>query len=141
MSNIESNKLIAEFMGYKYFPFDESKKVHVMDDVYVDQMNGWHKPTPGHYKIQNWYLCRTHKDLAYHYKWDWLMPVCEKIIRIGNIDFVISLGGSTCISFDDGVVYYNFIKGRGRGTIETVYEAVVDFINWYNNNHVPAENN
>lgn len=40
MSNIEDNKMIAEFMGYKYFPFDETKKVHVMEDIFVDQMSG-----------------------------------------------------------------------------------------------------
>jgi len=116
MSNIESNKMIAEFMGYKYFPFDETKKFE-NPNIIVDQMNGWHKPTNGHYKVQDWYLCRTAKDMAYHYKWDWLMPVCGKICKTTPYNSYLAI--ETISVFAD---------------IKDVYKAVVEFIEWHNLN-------
>lgn len=68
--------------------------------------------------------------------WNELMPVCEKIRSLGNIDVVISIGGSVVISFDDGEAYYKQTKGMGRNSIDTIQEAVLDFIDFYNNNHI-----
>jgi len=115
MTRIEQNIMIAKFMGYEYFPFIESERQNA-NGIPIDQMNGWHKPTNGHYKINNWYLCRTHRDLAYHCKWDWLMPVCRQICK--TTPFNSELKIETMSVFAE---------------IEDVYSAVVEFIEWYNN--------
>lgn len=135
MTLIEQNAMIAKFMGYEYFPFDDTKK-STNPDVIVDQMNGWHKPTNGHYKMEGWYLARTSKDLAYHRNWSWLMPVCEKIRTLGNIIVDIELGGRVIISFDDGVAFYTKKYCYATKNIEAVYAAVIDFIKFYNNNKI-----
>ena len=136
---LEGNKIIASFMGYKYFPFDETQRQWVgdkKDGMLLDQMNGWHRPSLGHYKIDGWYLCRNHNELRYHRDWSWLMTVVEKIRFLGAVDFVISIGGSVVISWDDGTVYYNQNKGMGRNIIETTFESVVEFIKWYNDSSI-----
>lgn len=135
MSNIESNKMIAEFMGYKYFPFDETKKSS-NPDIIVDQMSGWHKPTNGHYKIPDWYLCRTHKELAYDRKWDWLMPV------INEIEWTkaeVTIRGTTCNIWHSELKYYQtegsiYIDEPAMTKFEATYRAVVEYIEWYNLN-------
>src|SRR5690348_15911171 len=82
---IEENKLIAEFMGYTYFPHNHPElegkypsgwKTHVK----AQQMLKFNQFTG--YK----YLCRNHNQLAYHLNWSWIMPVIEKIEQ-GNYGF------------------------------------------------------
>jgi len=74
------------------------------------------------------------ETIRYNKSWDDLMPVLDKIHSLACIDVVISINGSCIISVDDGVAYYCQMKGRGRKSIETVYDSVLDFIKWYNNN-------
>ena len=62
---IEGNKLIAEFMGYKF-------------------IEDWH---------QYWRLSDKHllleNELKYHSSWDWLMPVVEKIEYLYATDYIL----------------------------------------------------
>ena len=64
---LEGNKLIAEFMGYSYYP-------HTREET----LPGWRKEK-SHPKISGTYLARVHKNLAYHRSWEWLMTAVEKI--------------------------------------------------------------
>lgn len=114
-------------MGYEYFPFDETKKSS-NPDIIIDQMSGWHKPTNGHYKIQDWYLCRTHKELAYDRKWDWLMPVVEKIM---TMDTSVTIENNLC-KINTWARGYN--KTAIMDTKQAIYLAVVEYIKWYNLN-------
>jgi len=52
MTTTETNKLIAEFMGYPKVANDEDKRDYLEDCV------------------------------KYHTSWDWLMPVVRKIVKI-----------------------------------------------------------
>lgn len=106
---IEGNKLLAEFHG-KY-------------------NTKWH--TIGCYPI---------KDLKYHTSWDWLMPVVEKIEfytpdEIGS-GFAVYINEKQCIiksKFVDYSYMDNPITGASADTkIESVWLAVVSFIQWYN---------
>jgi hypothetical protein len=117
----ESNKLIADFMGAKYDK-DTSFPMH-SDDLWLpihgvcnfNSMNG--------------------KCLRYHSSWDWLMPVVEKIegIEIFRVDD----------EFVNWKVYINTtmctISGKKDFVVDSngckktmVYQAVVQFIEWYN---------
>lgn len=106
----EGNLIIAKFMG---------------DKEYV------HKAHFKHWMREEAELIGI-EDLQFHSSWDWLMPVVEKIRDLGSIDIVISIKRSVFISWDDGTAYFKQTLGNGRNSIETTYEAVIEFIKWYN---------
>lgn len=109
----ENNKLIAYFMNVK--------------------------PT-GYYTGLNEFKAEY---LEYDTSWDWLMPVVEKIEKLGvstDIHYYAGttknasgfygtelLGYSTDLSIYDSTNQYDT-------KLESVYKAVVKFIKWYNKN-------
>lgn len=89
--------------------------------------------------------------LHYHYEWDWLFPVVERIekthnyfwslecIGIGIYDFYFSQYGfedPDQLELPDGLL----VRSDERVTsfedakLEAVYRGVVEFIKWYNEN-------
>ena len=64
-------------------------------------------------------LCIELEDLQYHESWDWLMPVVEKILNKSDDDELI----------ERFYEIQNVIPNR-----EATYQAVVEFINEYNQN-------
>lgn len=73
--------------------------------------------------------------LKYHTSWDWLMPVIEKIEKL-NYDFEI-LGGCWVIIKDvdpDRDESTEIIEVSSKTKMQTVYNAVCQFIEWYNAN-------
>lgn len=111
MSVLENNKLIAEFMGIVYPMLDN---VIVIDNVVTKE-----------------------DDLQYHKSWDWLMPVVEKIEATLDDDgygnnVLIETSSCTILSVNDGSVVIGFTEGITKR--EATYQAVVEFIKWYNKN-------
>tara|TARA_R110000751_G_scaffold1560_4_gene5791 strand:+ start:2142 stop:2474 length:333 start_codon:yes stop_codon:yes gene_type:complete len=107
----ETNKLIAEFMGYE--DWSEYSSVRLKRPDGIDA-----------YK----HICK-YKDLQYHESWDWLHKVLDKIedeciLRQRMAD---NLQSSGHLWFTSGYLYQ-------CGTITEVYEAVVEFIKFYNQN-------
>lgn len=77
----ETNKAMARFLGYEYFPLKQG---------IPNQQPGWKKSDdhPVHEKlfsqgIGKHYLCRVHKELKFHSDWNWLMAVVEKLLGLG----------------------------------------------------------
>lgn len=66
------------------------------------------------YSIHNNY---PHQDLPFHRSWDWLMPVVEKCYSSQDDGYMDTL----CEKFD---FFY----------IEPMYNAVIKYIKWYNEN-------
>lgn len=110
---IEGNKTIAEFMGTKE---DETRYFHESSEYFFE-------------------AC----ELEYHFSWDWLMPVVEKIEDIENE----SGGNSFQVAiYEDEVKIYDRrttpwsevvnIPANGEGKKANAYKAVVEFIKWYN---------
>jgi hypothetical protein len=103
---IEGNKLIAEFMGYKYFR-------------YPARDPGWRKEK-GHLKMNGYFLCRTHNQLRYHRDWSWLMPVLHKWDTLPHMGEQYE---ELCDQLDRRITYYE---------IDEVYPHIVRCITWYN---------
>jgi hypothetical protein len=87
-----NNKLISEFMGVVF---------HDDENQYCD--------SEGYY---------IGLDLKYHTSWDWLMPVVEKCLRIG----------------DNTDEWDNIFDALSLLSINAVYEEVVEFIKNQKNN-------
>ena len=107
---MKDNKLIAEFMGLVYAP--PSKR---WDDWFTEDGT---RVTFG-----------SRIPLLYHSSWDWLHKVLDKvedecILRERMAD---NLQSSGHLWFTSGYLYQ-------CGTITEVYEAVVEFIKFYNQN-------
>jgi len=110
---INGNKLIAEFeYGKRY---NDSKDI---EDCYVEE------PTTS---MITFYL----EDAMYHKSWDWLMPVIEKIESLGYDVNIYSWGKGISKSCSiQGIS----IDVNNTNKLQAVYEAVVEFIKWYNKN-------
>jgi len=79
----DGNKLIAEFMGFEYIPFNNNYEI---------DPGWWKKNTPKAFRGKSdiaskvdkkWFLCRNHNQLRYFNSWDWLMEVVEKFESMG----------------------------------------------------------
>lgn len=115
MSTItENNRLIADFMDWK------------------------HSSDPD---FDNWEMSL----LKYHSSWDWLMPAVEKIEKTKTFDNdegyenveqcwrVNIFSGDCVISYASN--FYGWSEkfyGNDSTILGTVYDAVIQFIQWYN---------
>ena len=118
---IQNNKLIAIFMG--------GKTSDMNNRIVKEHQNIW-LPI---YGICDWSTINLSrgKILQYHKSWDWLMQVVEKCESLDNTTVIIQ--EESCI-----INHYQR-KNRetfGKTKIEATYKAVVEFINWYNENKI-----
>lgn len=109
------NELIATFMGGKF----EQREYQAYALWNFDAWTG-NKNWSSGYSFES-------KNLMYNKSWDWLMPVLEKIE---------SMGYDTVIRWQECVntVYIHDTEADSVGyeKIESVFNAVVSFIKWYN---------
>jgi len=137
----ENNKLIAEFMGYKNIKI-ESKEAGCI----IPSPPGWEKQFPR----------GVHLTFSYNEDWNKLIPVVEKIESLdlkewgykweshdGEIEYN---NGSICVEIERNRcwIYMNLqldpfhtFNEQTRGIdfptkLEATYQAVVEFIKWYN---------
>jgi hypothetical protein len=124
---IEGNKLIAEFMGFelkvKWYEMPLSFPHHLM--------------SAGGGKALR---CEM-DDLQFDKSWDWLMTVVGKI---EEKQFNVSISSQMEFINDDTEIYWhhdvcisddpNEIINLSSGSkINSVFQAVIEFIKWYNN--------
>jgi len=117
----ENGILIALFMGAEYYN----------DDT---------KEFPSGYYMHNEFEGLEPKDWCFHYSWNWLMPVVDKIETIEDFRFDIQIQNDKCIIFDTTVIHPTYNEPRiivsiilAGEKIIAVYEAVIEFIKLYNN--------
>lgn len=110
---LEGNKLIAEFMGGKFF---------ADTGTILEQ----HIVSPSGYAV------KCIDKLKYHTAWDWLMPVVEKI-RLSSERFVlVQNSGSVILRTNDGKQTRDFDCQIQQPGVFAVWQAVTQFITWYN---------
>ena len=120
---IEGNKLIAEFMEYRFKNQSKYWCIYPLDDNSFLRNLGWVE----------------FNNLKFHSSWDWLMPVVEKVTSLIQEKLYIPIGKYK--EYEEqhnlyGIQWrklfdyqsYNFFKAR----IESIYKAIVEFIKWYN---------
>ena len=134
MKTEENNKLIAEFMEFKqckgirsesgkYFDYWAKENFSCIEEQEIQIESEW-----GYGLVEQDLLFA--EQLKFHKDWNWLMEVVEKIYQTNlyydkYIDFNSSM-------FSSGKIELSTNK-------ESVYNACVEFIKWYNENS--AKNN
>ena len=91
---VKGNSLIAEWLGFTYFPHnmegvtDPGWKTTI-DTHQISKFNltvDLFKPKEERSEVKRIYLGRSHNDLLYHKSYDWLMPVYKQIMEISDED-------------------------------------------------------
>lgn len=132
---MESNKMVAEFMGFKKSNVRNIKGVPYDYDL----PNGFELIKETETTIESvWCEVLMEQDscmvgdLKFHKSWDWLMPVVDKIDEILPDDNFLSITYNRClIEYDsEGITF----EGLGNSRREATYKAVLEFIEWYNEN-------
>jgi hypothetical protein len=127
MTTTESNKLIAKFMGAKETGEYLGSKGGYKDTMLYDFTK---VETPSNLKFI------SDCDMKYHASWDWLMPVVEKISGINKMFFHIKISqySSLVEVWDDKSkeVISEGYNEEPNMLIKSIYEAVIDFIQWHN---------
>lgn len=125
---MESNKLIAEFMGYQWYyrlGFSLPEDIETID---------------GETYSAKWYLPQ---DLKYHENWDALMPVVEKIENIALVGcqayidispFCVSVYCSGHHNKELNRLYHKFDGAylNDERKKKAAFDCVIKFITWYN---------
>ena len=109
---IEGNKLIAKFFTEEKL-FNHSIILHGFsedNDLFFDS------------------------QLKFHSSWNWLMPVVLKINTMDNFDYSVKIFTMDCqIENSKGEIIVRCeCKYNPDELINSVWEAVVEFIKWYN---------
>lgn len=71
-------------------------------------------------------------ETKYHSSWDWLMPVVEKINSGWKYDVIIFR--TSCHINDELQVIVESNIGKDEKLIDCVWQAVIKFIQWHNQN-------
>jgi hypothetical protein len=105
---LEGNKLIAKFMGAKNAYRQDPESFLLPGDPCV----------------------RHSKNMYYHSSWDWLMPVVEKIEKLGYYIQITYYKDVSCVIGEPGSGTQS-VNVINRGD-NCVYKSAVEFIKWYN---------
>ena len=130
MATTENNKLIAEFMGYTILQYSGNN-----NPVYNIPVRKEDQPGIGY----------VPEFMKYHKSWDWLMLVVEKIENIADDNlphlsfsknnFCVLIGTyNSLITSGDLMGDLPMFNKHSGSKIEATYKAVVEFIQWYNEN-------
>ena len=122
MTQIKNNKMIAKFMGLLIQNQSDFDEIHKQaKDKGMNLV--LYTPTPN--------------QLKYNVSWDWIMPVVEKIIKYKVNDkenhYLRTFGmkdeeGNFMVRFNGGFLHSD------PDLLIATYNAVCEFIEWYNEN-------
>lgn len=113
---IIKNRMIAEFMGFK---LQDNPNERWFGQFFTTPTKAW----SGRIEI-------LHFDTS----WEWLMSVWKHINSMSGSRFTFTIRPDFCYILDtntDKEIVYN---EHGATELELVYETVIQFIKWYNEN-------
>lgn len=150
MNTQEGNKLIAEFIGMKF--------QHISIDSHNYEQYSYGLPDELSVQVYGYKGATCFLDDQFYKSWDWLMPVVEKIEEMCNYEktqpffsvesFDIKWDRkypnrksrawiSICTKLNGlGSEFHNIISEPNDSKIQAVFEAVLEFIAWYNHQKV-----
>lgn len=114
---LNGNKLMAEYLGYKYYPYTEPYG--------KDRVVGWVKPR-SHPIMPEFYLGRSHNDLDFNTNWNNLIRVVEKIERDNNV--VVSMVGDNIAIHNYNKVFIKRLNQVYSKRIENLWNVCLKFI-------------
>ena len=137
----EGNRLIAEFVGYKLQPADTGWKYLFRGyrEHYYIENSDYPNTSPKYRRI-------LLKIMPFDYDWNWLMPVVEKIEKMGySVDNRATFNYNNFNNSDTPIVEYICIISNSNivansrdyyptkeSKILATWFAVVEFIKWHN---------
>ncbi len=114
MTTSDENRIFAKFMGM------ECKEYHGYDTEY-----DWTNCPPD----KHW-PCK--EPPPFDTSWDWIIPVVEKIESLPE-GFIVPIHKTSCSIIMNGKSLINPpIHKQASTKFKAVYDAVFEFINWYN---------
>lgn len=156
MKTTEKNKLIAEFMGLDLVnlainPIELNESLIKVGKHYINTIDKKifectktafplvivEENEKGFYcaNIKNCKEVSFKNDLKYNLSWDWLIPVVEKIegfIFENDEYYNFQILGGCCVYIISSHGNELITSDNGRSKLECVYNAVIEFILWYN---------
>ena len=136
---MKDNKLIAEFMGLKDCKIGDQKGKKY--DYYLTEQFELIKEVETTIE-SNWCEvleeqdCCFIEDLKFHSSWDWLMPVVEKIERLGYEVVISRISCNINGILDRKNPITSIVCGDISKKMDITYDSIVEFIKWYNKNEV-----
>ena len=125
MTEIEGNKLIAEFMGYENLRSAKEYPLYKIPEHSYESINEEGVTELIDNFELNW-------DLCFHSSWDWIMPVYKKINKLIQLrsatDFVFSTETDRL-----HINIWNALEDENC-LISELWIELVRFIEWYNKN-------
>lgn len=121
---MKDNKLIAEFMGLE---LEETLK-----GLLVYAREEYNNPNKEFDRQVNFY---EENELLYHFSWDWLMDVVQKINILDDYSYTVIIKSMDVEIYNNTtgkVIFESEMKWQPNELIDSVYEAVVEFIKRYN---------
>lgn len=115
---MKNNRLIAEFLGLKSDEDGYYKNGYHLDSTLMRMLD----------------YSRHESDLHFDSDWNWLMQVVLKINTLGDYDYNVRIQTMDCYIEDNNGVKIVDVNCQYNPDelIKSVYEAVVEFIKWYN---------
>ena len=115
----QGNKLIAEFMGapgdLHWLP--QHKEPYIFQGVFYDYDEQFRS-----------------NELKYHLSWDWLIPVVKECWDIIN---TFDYDSEEYFYLTEEIFHIDYsLNEFMEADIKSVYERVIDFITWYNENYL-----
>lgn len=134
---MESNRMIAEFMGFKVEPFENKGGTGFDVTLNCPQPKSMSCARYGTLDFNKETVLSWKSRLIYNRSWKWLMPVVEKIEALPHV-YNVDIDGTNCIissgtpQGDGGNLFKVLFDIDGKTKLEATYNAVTEFITWYN---------
>ena len=112
------------------------------NNILLANFIGMQKTNVGWYDAEE-ILLKVEKDntfdiLKFNTDWNWIMQVVEKIETLETKDgrtFTIDMHRDSVLIFEYGIHTNEIVFTEGKGRLDNLYNACVEFVEWWNKNN------